>query len=283
MSLHEETQQIVILKRGKTARVSFADNEAIENVKYIKINDTNFKKLINLNQNIQLDKTKKNDIILQPKNESELVKSFDEICLKSSQDKIKKKKLQDAEIYEIENKARIKSAMNKKRKKSVETEKLKIEEIIRKRFNQNESYRNKVKLTEKLPKMIFTNESNNTNGDNENSISKSVYLPLLRYNKHENDLPLYKTHLLDKIKLHDPSSRSSQANYEEDRIKADGGLKIINNIKEKTNETKKLIKFSKNNSLEIRLLENESDSKRIAEETTRKIAEIKAQKVYFLI
>jgi len=93
MSLHEETQQIVILKRGKTARVSFADNEAIENVKYIKINDTNFKKLINLNQNIQLDKTKKNDIILQPKNESELVKSFDEICLKSSQDKIKKKKI----------------------------------------------------------------------------------------------------------------------------------------------------------------------------------------------
>jgi hypothetical protein len=254
MSLHEETQQRVILKRGKTTRVSFADNETIENVKNTQINDTNFKKLINLNQNIQLDKTKKNNIILQSKNESELVKSFDEIfLLKSSQDKIKKKELQDAEIFEIENKARIKSAMNKKRKKSVETEKLKIEEIIRKRFNQNESDRNRVKQTEKLPKMIFSNESNNSNGD-ENFTSKSVYLPLLRYNKHENDLP-YKTHLLDKIKLHDPSSRSSLANYEEDRIKADGELKINNNIKEK----------------------------RITDETTRKIAEIKAEKVYFLI
>ena len=132
MSLHEETQQRVILKRGKTTRVSFADNETIENVKNTQINDTNFKKLINLNQNIQLDKTKKNNIILQSKNESELVKSFDEIfLLKSSQDKIKKKELQDAEIFEIENKARIKSAMNKKRKKSVETEKLKIEELYK--------------------------------------------------------------------------------------------------------------------------------------------------------
>jgi hypothetical protein len=35
MSLKEEIQQRVILKRGKTARVSFADNQTIESVKYI--------------------------------------------------------------------------------------------------------------------------------------------------------------------------------------------------------------------------------------------------------
>lgn len=296
----------VILKREKTARVSFAENDSIETIISYEADDP-----LNVNRNkkkretgsaetfrVSLELTlpkglyeSSEDFYHQLYNQS---KSSDYIRMRSADDRIHKKKELDEQEYinEIESLARLKSAQNKKRKKSVENEKQRVEETIRRRFmhEKEKMYEfDSVKINDssKLPEVRLKQAQNN----NENKPVEMKHNLSILPNLIKSDSP--RNTIFEKVK---PSALNSITNQltERERIKNEEALRLRNTIdnlnsfnKEKSNILRSnLNQQSTKPKLSLddtRQREAELEAKRLlAEETARKVAEIKAQKVNFI-
>ena len=295
----------VTLKREKTARVSFAENDSIETVISYETDDP-----LNVNRNKKKRDTSSaetNRVSLElalPKGMYESSedfyhqlynqnKSLDYIRMRSADDRIHKKKELDEQEYlnEIESLARLKSAQNKKRKKSVENEKLRVEESIRRRLihEKEKMYEfDSVKVSDnRLPEVKLKTAQNN----NENKVIETKSnLPILpNLNKSSSDSSPRNT-IFEKVK---PTALNNITNHltERERIKNEEAFRLrhtldsLNSLnREKSNLPKSSLyqstTKSKSSLEDPRLREAELETKRIiAEETARKVAEIKAQKV----
>lgn len=292
-----------LFKREKTARVSFADQDAIETVINYYIDDSPSSAASSSSHSSRsktacqpavVDQTKLIDVKSHP---------FDQLNYdRSSEEKRRKKEAEDARLKEIETKARIKSAQSKKRKQSIENEKHKIEEdMLRRRFLQereklfefdsvkpvksNETTNNKlpdVNLTNNLkfkqPSLINDSTNSNSSASHNNTVSKTIYLPVLR---REQSTLMFN-------KQTETANSSPRFLNERDRIKAEEGIKLKCAIENLTNGKQNSGGSNKENKLthsssgtrktktkeELEFLEN----KKIFEENAKKVAEIKAQK-----